>query len=373
MDDNLDSKKREVIDPKIIDNWHHSRQKLVWRHKVNLIGEKVVDPLIHSCDKCRLPILIYGRMIPCKHVFCLNCARKMGKKCMRCDDPVMRVEQSALGTVFICTWGGTSKHDLEGCRRTYLSQRDLQAHVNHRHLASVSARRPEQKPMKQAPPQQQTPAQIQQHQDFTHREAMNTIVQPQQQPVVAPQGQYQPQEVVYMHHQQTAAPVPQQHAVTAQPDYRPGGTAITAGRTNLITVQIQDENSGYQQQVVSGYPVASFASHVPPPIAGQHHYPPPQVSHGQPQMQVPSAAYSNSAYAVSPMTMQPPQSMGPPQRYASPHTTYEESTMSPRFPSPGQQSPRAHWPNAGPQSRVQPPANVANPPPVQRQDYQQYY
>lgn len=31
--------------------------------KVNLIGEKVVDPLIHCCDKCKLPILIYGRMV----------------------------------------------------------------------------------------------------------------------------------------------------------------------------------------------------------------------------------------------------------------------------------------------------------------------
>lgn len=31
--------------------------------QVNLIGEKVVDPLIHCCEKCSLPILIYGRMV----------------------------------------------------------------------------------------------------------------------------------------------------------------------------------------------------------------------------------------------------------------------------------------------------------------------
>jgi len=31
--------------------------------QVNLFGEKVVDPLIHSCEKCSLPILIYGRMV----------------------------------------------------------------------------------------------------------------------------------------------------------------------------------------------------------------------------------------------------------------------------------------------------------------------
>lgn len=32
----------------------------------------------------------------------------------------------------MCTWGAP-RHSQEGCRRTYLSQRDLQAHVNHRH------------------------------------------------------------------------------------------------------------------------------------------------------------------------------------------------------------------------------------------------
>jgi len=31
--------------------------------QVNLLGEKVVDPLIHSCEKCSLPILLYGRMV----------------------------------------------------------------------------------------------------------------------------------------------------------------------------------------------------------------------------------------------------------------------------------------------------------------------
>ena len=51
----------------------------------------------------------------------------------RCDDPVQRIEQSALGTVFICTYGAP-KHTFAGCRRTYLSQRDLDSHIHHRHL-----------------------------------------------------------------------------------------------------------------------------------------------------------------------------------------------------------------------------------------------
>lgn len=107
---------------------------LDWNHKVNLIGEKVINPMIHCCDQCEKPILIYGRMIPCKHVFCLGCARKETMKmCPRCKEKAIRVEQTGLGTVFMCTHGGT-RYESKGCRRTYLSQRDLQAHINHRHI-----------------------------------------------------------------------------------------------------------------------------------------------------------------------------------------------------------------------------------------------
>lgn len=110
--------------------------RLKWDHKVSLIGEKVLNPMIHCCDLCDKPILIYGRMIPCKHVFCLRCARSEPfKSCPRCKEKVLRVEQSGLGTVFMCTYGG-SRYGNTGCRRTYLSQRDLQAHINHRHITA---------------------------------------------------------------------------------------------------------------------------------------------------------------------------------------------------------------------------------------------
>ncbi|CAB0029601.1 unnamed protein product [Trichogramma brassicae] len=109
--------------------------RLRWDHRVNLIGEKVLNPMIHCCDKCLKPILIYGRMIPCKHVFCLLCAKKEEKACPRCNEKVARVEQTGLGTVFMCTHGG-SRYGNNGCRRTYLSQRDLQAHINHRHVSA---------------------------------------------------------------------------------------------------------------------------------------------------------------------------------------------------------------------------------------------
>ena len=60
-----------------------SMVSLDWDHQVNLVGKKVLNPMIHSCDKCLKPILIYGRMIPCKHVFCLGCAKAETKTCPR--------------------------------------------------------------------------------------------------------------------------------------------------------------------------------------------------------------------------------------------------------------------------------------------------
>jgi len=109
---------------------------LDWDHKVNLVGKKVLNPMIHCCDKCLKPILIYGRMIPCKHVFCLGCAKQEESHCPRCNDKVIRVEQAGLGNIFLCTIGG-SRYGNNGCRRTYLSSRDLSAHINHRHSSKA--------------------------------------------------------------------------------------------------------------------------------------------------------------------------------------------------------------------------------------------
>lgn len=80
----------------------------VYFSQLNLIGVKDDTP-VHFCDKCGLPIKIYGRMvrrmlkslkhslscwrsfieqtlfcflqIPCKHVFCYDCAVHYEKKC----------------------------------------------------------------------------------------------------------------------------------------------------------------------------------------------------------------------------------------------------------------------------------------------------
>lgn len=186
---------------------------VVWANKVNLIGEKVYKPKIHFCEYCNKPILIYGRLIPCKHVFCFSCATlcltsncnnntintppsptnklvdlpaknnnnnnannnnnnnnrndsdlsyspkdsnngssmiledsnqtpsttpldnannspnpaqlAKPKGCHRCGNKALRVERNTLNSIFVC--------QIESCRRTYLSAKDLQAHFSHRH------------------------------------------------------------------------------------------------------------------------------------------------------------------------------------------------------------------------------------------------
>ncbi len=40
-----------------------------WDHSVNLIGRPVKDPLLHLCEQCTLPVLIYGRMVPFYYLF----------------------------------------------------------------------------------------------------------------------------------------------------------------------------------------------------------------------------------------------------------------------------------------------------------------
>lgn len=62
----------------------------------------------------------------------MSCSHQtVDKQCPRCGDKVFRVEKTGLGTVFMC--------QTESCKRTYLSQRDLQAHIEHRHVRRQTA------------------------------------------------------------------------------------------------------------------------------------------------------------------------------------------------------------------------------------------
>ena len=95
---------------------------------------------MHVCDKCKRPILQYGRLT-CKHVLCLNCAtiqKQSGGACGRCNAKVLAVEQAGLGCIYMCSHGG-SRYGPDGCRRTYLSERDLEAHKKFRHSDKVAS------------------------------------------------------------------------------------------------------------------------------------------------------------------------------------------------------------------------------------------
>ena len=50
---------------------------------------------------------------------------------------MQRIEPARLGHVFVCSFGG-SRYGISGCRRSYLSQRDLHAHIKRRHQAEGS-------------------------------------------------------------------------------------------------------------------------------------------------------------------------------------------------------------------------------------------
>jgi hypothetical protein len=99
---------------------------------MNLLGRAVQDPLMHICEICCLPVLIYGRMKRCRHAFCRDCAKKAGGVCPRCREGEQMFEEASMGNVYICTHGG-GRYDNKGCGRSYLSQRDLEAHITYRH------------------------------------------------------------------------------------------------------------------------------------------------------------------------------------------------------------------------------------------------
>lgn len=182
----------------------------------------------------------------------MACGKQEQKQCPRCLEKVSRVEQTGLGTVFMCTHGGT-RYGSSGCRRTYLSQRDLQAHINHRHVSSLNP------PLEVLEPER-----------------------PQPRPKAGdPRG-----------------------PITIPTNVRQRPTSLQASgvRTNLITVPIQDSapivhepaappQTYYNQyQQTQTYSQTLPPMHIPPPQQGQYYAAPPAYS---PAQNYPP--YSNSA------------------------------------------------------------------------------
>lgn len=215
----------------------------------------------------------------------MACGKKEQKQCPRCLDKVTRVEQTGLGTVFMCTHGGT-RYGQNGCRRTYLSQRDLQAHINHRHVSNVN-----QQPMEVVEPERAPP-----------------IVRPK------------------------TANDPRSNIVPTNIRQRPSLVQSSGVRTNLITVPIQDsaptvhEAIPTTQNYYSQYPQTASYSQTLPPM----HIPPPQ----QPQYYTAPPAYSPAqSYPAYTGTTAPPtpQYAAPTPTQARPAPQYDYSAATPQW------------------------------------------
>lgn len=121
----------------------HENKPLNWSHKIHLIGEKSMDKRVILCEICKEPILFYGRLFGCKHAFCFDCAVDLQEKaagCLNCNEHIVKIDRVLHDSLYMC--------DHENCKRTYISQRDLSAHVQHRHMKKEKSNSSSEKSVK---------------------------------------------------------------------------------------------------------------------------------------------------------------------------------------------------------------------------------
>ncbi|XP_071689620.1 E3 ubiquitin-protein ligase HAKAI homolog [Rutidosis leptorrhynchoides] len=98
--------------------------KTVGRRSRRQLGERV-----HFCVQCDFPIAIYGRLIPCGHVFCLDCARS-DSICYMCDERIQKIQTiKMMDGIFVCA----APH----CLKSFLKKTDFEAHVHNVHADLV--------------------------------------------------------------------------------------------------------------------------------------------------------------------------------------------------------------------------------------------
>ncbi|CAM4734654.1 unnamed protein product [Leuciscus chuanchicus] len=351
-------------------------QPIFWDYKLNLVGVKDDTP-VHFCDKCGLPIKIYGRMIPCKHVFCYDCAlhyeKKCDKMCPGCTDPVQRIEQCQRGSLFMCSI-------VQSCKRTYLSQRDLQAHINHRHMraSKTGSSRPDppHPTLASDPPDRfrlpppphlskshpLIPSPLQGHDTYNHPP-------PSSPSDLGPSPRPLPPETFRI------------------------ATVTTRKHSNLITVPIHDDSGSLGRSPrephpqtppaphhlpgdYSNQPVVSHPHHIMPPPQQPHYRPPPPpppplsipMQHPPQGSATPHMVYNQAPPMSTPpppghiISQMPPYMNHPPPgpipHYNPNSMAQDQGTLSPPFTQPGGMSP-GMWPN----SRGPHPPRMQGPPP----------
>ncbi|KAK9069322.1 hypothetical protein SSX86_013438 [Deinandra increscens subsp. villosa] len=100
--------------------------KIVGRRSRRPLGERV-----HFCVRCDFPIAVYGRLIPCEHAFCLDCARS-DSICYLCDDRIQRIQTiKMMEGIFVCA----APH----CLKSFLKKTEFEAHVHTVHADLVNS------------------------------------------------------------------------------------------------------------------------------------------------------------------------------------------------------------------------------------------
>ncbi|CAN8237559.1 unnamed protein product [Cochlearia groenlandica] len=98
----------------------------VGRRSRRQLGERV-----HFCVRCDFPIAIYGRLNPCDHAFCLECARS-DSICYLCDERIQKIQTiKMMEGIFICA----APH----CLRSFLKKLDFEDHVHELHGSLLQA------------------------------------------------------------------------------------------------------------------------------------------------------------------------------------------------------------------------------------------
>ncbi|KAI3830297.1 hypothetical protein L1987_04435 [Smallanthus sonchifolius] len=86
---------------------------------------------VHFCVQCDFPIAIYGRLVPCEHAFCLDCARS-DSICYLCDERIQKIQTiKMMEGIFICA----APH----CLKSFLKKTDFEAHVHAIHSDLVNS------------------------------------------------------------------------------------------------------------------------------------------------------------------------------------------------------------------------------------------
>ncbi|XP_055812573.1 E3 ubiquitin-protein ligase HAKAI homolog isoform X1 [Solanum dulcamara] len=97
-----------------------SQLKTVGRRSRRQLGERV-----HFCVRCDFPIAVYGRLSPCEHIFCLDCARS-DSLCYLCDERIQKIQTiKMLEGVYVCA----APH----CLKSFLKKTEFESHIHEVH------------------------------------------------------------------------------------------------------------------------------------------------------------------------------------------------------------------------------------------------